>query len=161
MVKHMEDYVRTQLADYIRVHRANIEVVARDFLKRKGQLLEDYLEFIQHPGHRGDELSVYLLGCMGNRGICVITKTRYWSTFEEADINLVYLGRSVFWNTILKAKKSGSMYKQEGVNEHDSVPSDDSFRRHTRSMDHAKRPTPSPSPECPVKKAQMQMQKET
>ena len=74
---------------------------------------------------------------------------------EEADINLVYLGRSVFWDTIPKAKKSGSVYKQVAVNEvneHDSVHSDDSFRRHTRSMDHAKRPTPSPSPEHPVKK---------
>ena len=75
---------------------------------------------------------------------------------EEVDINLVYLGRSVFWDTIPKAKKSGSMYEQEAVNEvnkHDSVHSDDSFRRHTRSMDHAKRPTPSPSPspECPLK----------
>ena len=73
---------------------------------------------------------------------------------EEADIYLVYLGRSVFWDTIPKAKKSHSVYEQEEVNEHDSFHSDDSFRRHTRSMDHAKRPTPSPSPfpECPVKK---------
>ena len=78
----MEDYVHAQLADYIREHRANIEVVARDFLKRKGQSLEDYLEFIQHPGHRGDELSVYLLTRMGNRAISVITKTGYVSTFE-------------------------------------------------------------------------------
>ena len=58
-----------------------------------------------------------------------------------------------FWDTILKAKKSHSVYEQE-VNEHDSVHSDDSFRRHTRSMDHTKRPipSPSPSPEHPVKK---------
>ena len=77
----MEDYIHALLADYIREHGTNIEVVARDFLKRKG-LLEDYLEFIQHPGHRGDELSVYLLAHMGNRAICVITKTGYWSTFE-------------------------------------------------------------------------------
>ena len=66
-------------------------------------MLEDYLEFIQHPGQKGDECSVYLLTRMGNRAICVITKTGYWSTFEggpeEADINLMYLGRSVFWDT--------------------------------------------------------------
>ena len=66
----------------------------------------------------------------------------------------MYLGSSVFWDTILKAKKSHSVYGQEEVNEHDSVHSDDSFRRHTRSMNHAKRPTqpPSPFPEHPVKK---------
>ena len=65
----------------------------------------------------------------------------------------MYLGRSVFWDTILKAKKSGSMYEQEAaneVNEHDSTPNPNPFRRHTRSMDCAKRPTPSP--EHPVKK---------
>ena len=66
----MEDYACALLVDYIREHGANSEVVARDFLKRKGQSLEDYLEFIQHPEHRGDELSVYLLTHMGNRGIC-------------------------------------------------------------------------------------------
>ena len=77
----MEDYVCAQLADYIREHRANIEVVARDFLKRKGQLLEDYLEFIQHPGHRGMNVqSIYLPAWA--TGQFVITKARYWSTFE-------------------------------------------------------------------------------
>ena len=155
-VKHTEDYVHAQLADYIREHRANIEVVARDLFKRKEQLLKDYLEFIQHPGHRG----------MNFQSICSPT----WATgqfvssqklgigvllrggAEEVDINLVYLGRSVFQDTNAKAKKSRSVYKQEEVNEHVLVHSDDSFRMHTRSMDHTKRPTqsPSPSPECPV-----------
>ena len=74
---------------------------------------------------------------------------------EDSDINLVYLGRSVFQDTIPKAKKSGSMYEKEvanEVNEHDSTPYPNPFRRHTRSMDCAKRPTPSPSPGHPVKK---------
>ena len=71
------------MADDIRERGNDIDDIAQDFLKRKGQsLILDYLDFIQQPGHQGDELAVYLLAHMGNRAICVVTKTGYWSTFE-------------------------------------------------------------------------------
>ena len=71
------------MADYIREHGNDIDDITQDFLKRKGQsLIPDYWDFIQQPRHWGDELAVCLLACMGNRAICVVTKTGYWSTFE-------------------------------------------------------------------------------
>ena len=147
------------MANYIRKHGNDIDDIAQDFLKRKSQsLILDYLDFIQQPGHWGDELAVYLLACMGNRAIFVVTKKGYWSTFEggaeEADIVLVYLGHSIFCDTVPKAHEKvnehevvNELNNHELVNElndHD----DDPFKRHTRSMGHPRIPI-TPSPECP------------
>ena len=152
----MTTYCSTFLGTRWNTH---IKDITQDFLKRNGQLLIlDYLDFIQEPGHWGDELAVYLLAQMGNRAICVITKTGYWSTFEggpeEANIVLVHLGCSIFHDTVPKAHKK--VNKHEAVNElnnHELVNElnshdDDPFKRHTRSMHCARIPI-SPSPDCP------------
>ena len=115
------------------------------------------MDFIQQPRHWGDELAVYLLAHMGNRATCVVMKTGYWSTFEggaeEADIVLGYLGHSIFCDTVPKAhNKTSEVNKHESVNElndhklvnelyeHDNDP----FKRHTRSMGHARIPITPP-----------------
>ena len=68
------------MADYIREHGNDIEEITDDFLKRKGH--PRLLGLIQQPRHWGDELAVSLLARMGNRAICVVMKTGYWSTFK-------------------------------------------------------------------------------
>ena len=87
------------MADYIQNHSDDIEIIAGDFLKHKGQTMKDYLEFIRVPGNKGDELSVHLLACMTNLKVVVVTKTRFWLTVMDcdvfsADVVLVYLGKS-------------------------------------------------------------------
>ena len=84
------------MADYIREHGNDIKEIADDLLKRKGQLLiPDYLDFIQQPGHQGDEIVVYLLAQMGNRAICIVAKKGYWSTLRGG------LGRQTLYKSIL------------------------------------------------------------
>ena len=87
------------MADYIREHGNDTDDIAEDFLKRKGQsLIPDYLDFLQQPGHWGDELAMYLLAHMGNTAICVVTKQAigvHLRGAEEADIVLVYLVCSI------------------------------------------------------------------
>ena len=51
----------------------------------------------------GDKLSVYMLARMANLAITVVMKNGIWSTFyglvNKAELVLVYLGCSVFWDT--------------------------------------------------------------
>ena len=79
--------------------------MAGEYLQRKGQTLDDYVEFIKVPGHKGDELSVHLFACMMNFKVIIVMKTGYWSTVDNcdvlsADIVLVYLRKSTFRDTV-------------------------------------------------------------
>ena len=145
-VNKPEDYVRQQLTEYLETHEEAILQVAGEFLSRKGTTISDYRNFIKEAGHRGDELAVYLLARMANLAIIVITKHGVWSTFDgsvnEADVVLVYLGRSVFRDTV-PAKSIKHEFK---VYNHEDRPLDPN-RRCTRSMTGAKTtPTPIPIP---------------
>ena len=73
-VQRDEVYMRLTMADYIENHSDGIKIIAGDFLKHKGQTLDDYLEFIRVPGNKGNELSVHLLVCMTNLKVVVMTK---------------------------------------------------------------------------------------
>ena len=73
------------------------------------------------------------------------------------DIVLVYLGHSIFHDTVPRAHKK---VNKHDVNDHELVHEvndhdDDSFMRHMRSMGHATisiAPSPSPSPVTKPKK---------
>ena len=100
-----KEYMWAIMAEYIQTNADGIKVVAADYLQWKGQTLDDYVEFIKVPGHKGDELSVYLLACMTNFKVIMVMKTGYWSTVDDcdvlsADIVLVYLGKSSFRDTV-------------------------------------------------------------
>ena len=77
--------MRVTMADCIENHSEGIKIIASDFLKHKSQTLEDYLDFIRVPGNKGDELAVYLLACMANLKVVVMTKTGFWSTVMDCD----------------------------------------------------------------------------
>ena len=108
--------------------------------------LNFFCTVLKEAGHRGDKLTVYLLACMANLAIIVITKHGVWTTFDgsvnEADVILVYLGRSVFCDTVL-AKSIKHEFK---VCNHEDGPLDPN-QHCTRSMTGAKTtPTPIPIP---------------
>ena len=46
---------------FIRMNYEEVNKIARSFLRQKGLTLDNYLEYIEKPGNRGDELSVHLL----------------------------------------------------------------------------------------------------
>ena len=103
-VQKDEGYMWATMAGYIENHAEGIKTIAGDFLKHKGQTLEDYLDFIRVPGNKGDELAVHLLACMTNLKVVVVIKTGFWSTVMDcdpfsADVVLVYLGKSTFRDT--------------------------------------------------------------
>ena len=92
------------MADYIEKQSEGIKTIAGDFLKCKGQTLEDYLDYVREPCNKCDELSVHLLVCITNLKVVAMTKTGFWSTVIDcdvfsADIVLVYLGKSTFRDT--------------------------------------------------------------
>ena len=92
------------MADYIGKQSRGIKIIAGDFLKCKGQTLEDYLDYIRVPCNKGDELSVHFLVYMTNLKVVVMTKTGFWSTVMDCDVFpanvvLVSLGKSTFRDT--------------------------------------------------------------
>ena len=122
-------------ADYIENHSEGIKIIASDFLKHKGQTLEDYLDFIRVPGNKGDELAVHLLACMANLKVVVMTKTKFWSTVMNcdpfsADIVLVYLSKSTFKDTTPIPSKPTPIPADidDKVNEHEVDPKVDGNR---------------------------------
>ena len=79
--------------------------MAGEYLQQKCQTLQDYADFIKVSDHKGKELSVHLLACMTNFKVIVMTKIGYWSSVDDcdalsADIVLVYLGKSMFRDTL-------------------------------------------------------------
>ena len=119
-----KEYMWAIMAEYIQTNVDGINVVAGEYLKQKGQTLDDYVEFIKVPGHKGDELSVYLLACMTNFKVIVVMKTGYWSTVDDcdilsADIVLVYLRKSMFRDTVPIPTKTTLIPIDDELNEHE------------------------------------------
>ena len=72
-----EEYMWATMAEYIQTNEDGIKKVSEEYLKCKGQTLNDCLEFINVPGNKGNELAVHLLICMTNFKVVIITKTGY------------------------------------------------------------------------------------
>ena len=93
---------------FIRMNYEENNKVARSFLRWKGLTLDNYLENIEKPGNRGDELSVHLLAMMQGIHYYIITKNNvYYSTSDvmsspsAVHMTLVYLGNKVFGDAIV------------------------------------------------------------
>ena len=57
-----------------------VRVVAGDFLKAKGLVVEAYLLYISQPGNRADEPDINLVSRFCQKYIGVITKDTVWFT---------------------------------------------------------------------------------
>ena len=114
--------------------------------------MDDYVEFIKVPDHKGNELSVYLLACMMNFKVIIVTKTGYWSIVDDcdvlsADIVLVYLGKSMFRDTVPIPTKTTPIPIDDELNKHEVPKVVDPNCRVTQSMGkvtHVKTPHPHP-----------------
>ena len=98
------------LIKYIKRYASAVKYVGKDFLSRKGQMLDDYANFMAIEGNRGDELSLYMAARMCCKHVAVITKSSIWYTGKldnredfisqsDVDLILVYLGKGVFRGT--------------------------------------------------------------
>ena len=69
---------------FIRTNYEEVNKIARSFLRWKGLTLDNYLEYIEKPGNRGDELSVHLLAMMQGIHYCIITKNNIYYSMPNA-----------------------------------------------------------------------------
>ena len=98
-----------------------VNKIARSFLRWKGLTLDNYLEYIEKPGNRGDKLSVHLLAMMQGIHYYIITKNNvYYSTPNAmpspsaVHMTLVYLRNKVFRDTTVSKKGPPKIqFKQE------------------------------------------------
>ena len=98
--------MQQQLVDYdyiIRYHDP-VSEVAGEYLSRKGQTLDDYIDYIKQPGNKGDELALHIMACMANIATIVVTTTGVWSTFDgdfsDVELVLVYPRKSTFQDMV-------------------------------------------------------------
>ena len=68
----------THLIKYIKRYASAVKYVGKDFLPRKGQTLDDYVNFMAIEGNCGDELSLYLAARMRSKHVAVIMKSSIW-----------------------------------------------------------------------------------
>ena len=77
--------IREHLIKYIKRYASAVKYVGKDFLSRKGQMLNYYVNFISSQGNCGDKLSLYLITRMCCKQVAVITKTNIWYTGKLGD----------------------------------------------------------------------------
>ena len=127
--------MRAIMAKYIQTNEGGIKIVSAEYLRHKGQNLNDYLEFIKVPGNKGNVLAVHLLAYMTNFKVIIITKTGYWSTVVDSDVSsadivLVYLRKPMFRDAVSIPTKTppSPVNVYDEVNEHEVDPKVDRNR---------------------------------
>ena len=107
-----EHNMRESLILFIKENRDKVTTTAAPFLKKKKLSLDEYIAFMPIPGNQGDELALHLLAIISQIHYCVITKTKIYYSHPDAfhspsavHIALVYLGNSIFWDTMTLARK--------------------------------------------------------
>ena len=109
-MKHSALEIREHLIKYIKRYATAVKYVGKDFLSRKGQMLDDYVDFMSTEGNCSDKLLLYLATRMCCKQVAVITKTSIWYTgklddgedfisLSDIDLILIYLGKNVFPGT--------------------------------------------------------------
>ena len=78
IVKRSALEIHTHLIKYIERYASAEKYVGKDFLSRKGQALDDYVNFMAIEGDRGDKLSLYLAARMCCKHVAVLTKSSIW-----------------------------------------------------------------------------------
>ena len=116
-----EHNMHESLVLFIKTNYEEVNKITRSFLRWKSLTLDNYLEYIEKPGNRGDELSVDLLAMMQVIHYCIITKNNIYYSMPNAMPNpsavhmtLVYLGNKVFRDTTVSKKGPPKIqFKQE------------------------------------------------
>ena len=97
---------------FIKENTEKVKLIAEPFLERKKLALDAYIAFMEQPGHQGHELALHLLAVMNQIHYCIITKTKVCYSHPTAfpspsavHITLVYLGNSIFRDTMTLSKK--------------------------------------------------------
>ena len=109
-MKHSALEIHPYLIKYIKRYASAVKYVGKDFLSRKGQMLDDYVNLMAIEGNCVDELSLYLVARMCCKHVAVITKSSIWYMgklddrddficLSDIDLILVYLGKGVFRGT--------------------------------------------------------------
>ena len=109
----LEHNMREVLIRFIKENKDQLNTIAAPFLKKKKLSLDEYIQFMSIPGHRGDELAIHLLAIMHQIYYCIITKSNknysHLNTFPSPSavhIALVYLGNSIFQDNTTLAKNA-------------------------------------------------------
>ena len=89
------------------------------------------------------------MACMANISTTVVTKTGVWSTFDgnvsDAELVLVYLGKSVFWDMVPIPPKPKPESPHKDVYKHEEAKTVDPNRCVTRSIGDVNPPHPPPT----------------
>ena len=88
-------------------HKYFLEAVGGFLIHKKGQQLEEYMDYIVQLQVPIDEIAIVLLSRMWKIHVCVFLEGKYWTTNKDETLNkatmyLVYLGKNVYHDTTRK-----------------------------------------------------------
>ena len=92
-------------------HKYFVEAVGGPLVRKKGQTIQDYMDYIIQPQTPIDEIAIVLLARMWKIHACIFVEGKYWTTNKDKALNkatlyLVSLGKNVLHDTTRK----GSLY---------------------------------------------------
>ena len=112
-----EQRMREALMHFIKENKDQVNTIAAPFLKKKKLSLDEYIQFMSTPSHRGDELTIHILAIMHQKHYCIVMKSNiYYShpntfpSLSAVHTELVYLGNSIFQDTMTLTKKMSHLH---------------------------------------------------
>ena len=113
--------MRGYLKKFMVMHKYFVEAVGGFLIKKKGQQVEDYMDFIVQSQTPINEVAIVLLARMWKTHVCVFLEGKYWTTnkdlaLNKASIYLVYVGKNTFYDTIGKVVCIGVWWKHQTLN---------------------------------------------
>ena len=101
-------------------HKYFIEAVTGFLIRKKGQQLQDYMDYIVQPQTLIDEVAIVLLARMWKIHVCVFLEGKYWTTnkdlaLNKATIYLMYTGKNTFYDTMRKGSLHWSLVEQPDI----------------------------------------------
>ena len=109
-------------------HKYFLEAVGGFLIRKKGQQIEEYMDYIVQPQVPIDEIAIVSLSRMWKIHVCVFLEGKYWTTnkdeaLNKATIYLVYLGKNVYhdttrkgslhWSVMEASKRSYNLHKPQ------------------------------------------------
>ena len=99
--------MRAYLKKFMTTHKYFVEAVAGFLVRKKGQHVQHYMDYIVQPQVPIDQITIVLLAQMWKIHVCIFLEGKYWTTnkdqaLDKATMYLVHLGKNIFSDTTRK-----------------------------------------------------------
>ena len=115
------EQMRGYLKKFMITHKYFVDAVGGFLIRKKGQQVQDYMDYIVQSQTPIDEVAIVLLARMWKIHVCVFLEGKYWTTnkdlvLNKASIYLVFGGETHFMILLGKVVCIGVWWKHQTLN---------------------------------------------